>query len=41
MRLDQVAVELGSTDREQRNSLKAYALLVVLLSLMKNFFGFE
>jgi hypothetical protein len=36
----QLAVELGSTDRGWRNSLKALVLLVlivVILSLMKNF----
>jgi hypothetical protein len=36
----QLAVELGSTDRGRRNSLKARALIVVtvaILSLMKNF----
>jgi hypothetical protein len=34
-RICQLAVELGSTDRESRNYLKARALLVVILSLMK------
>jgi hypothetical protein len=40
MRVHQLAIELGSTDRGQRNSLKARALLVVIvviLSLVKNF----
>jgi hypothetical protein len=52
MRIRQLAVELGSTDRGWRNSLKAHALLAVIvmtllavmvvkLSLMKNYFGFE
>jgi hypothetical protein len=39
-----LAVELGSTDKGQRNSLKARALLVVIvviLSLMKNFLDFN
>jgi hypothetical protein len=38
------SVELERTDRGWRNSLKAHALLVVIvviLSPMKNFFGFE
>jgi hypothetical protein len=30
-------VELGSTDRGRSNSLKVRVLLVVILSLMKNF----
>jgi hypothetical protein len=40
----QLEVELGSKDRGQRNSLKARALLVVILgilSLMKNFLYFN
>jgi hypothetical protein len=37
VRTRQLVVELGSTDRGWRNSLKACALLVVILSLMKNF----
>jgi hypothetical protein len=36
-RIRQLAVELGSTNRGQTNSLKARSLLVVILSLMKNF----
>jgi hypothetical protein len=41
MRTHQLAVELGSTDGGRRNSLKALVLLVVILSLMNNVFGFE
>jgi hypothetical protein len=37
MRVRQLAVELGSTDRGRKNSLKARVLLVVMLSLLKNF----
>jgi hypothetical protein len=33
----QLVVEVGSTDRGRRNSLKARALLVVILSLVQNF----
>jgi hypothetical protein len=33
----QLVVELVRTDRGWRNSLKAHALLVVILNLMKNF----
>jgi hypothetical protein len=43
-RIQQLAVELGSTDRGRKNFLKARALLVVIvviLSLMKIFFGFK
>jgi hypothetical protein len=43
-RIHQLAVKLGSIDREWRNSLKACALLVVIvviLSLMKNFLDFN
>jgi hypothetical protein len=42
--IHQVAVELGSTDRGWRNSLKAGVLLVatvVILILMKNYFDFN
>jgi hypothetical protein len=35
--IQQLAAELGSTDRGQRMSLKACMLLVVILGLMKNF----
>jgi hypothetical protein len=31
-RIRQLAVELGSTDKGRRNPLKAYLLLVVILS---------
>jgi hypothetical protein len=40
-RIRQLEVELGSTDRRWRNSLKACVLLVVILSLMKNFLDFN
>jgi hypothetical protein len=40
-RIRQLALELGSTDTGWRNSLKARALLVVILSLDEEFSLFE